>query len=98
MMAITLVLSTSMPAALATVWLWPTARNFCPRRVLITVELNRHRMPIKSHVITGTVMALWRAVLRKISPMAGTSVRTARNRTTPTVTAIRLRLIFLRVY
>ena len=53
-MAITRIRSTLMPDTLATVRLWPTARNCWPRRVRISALLNRHSRPTRAKVTMGT--------------------------------------------
>ena len=45
MMAIRRVRFTLMPEALATLRLWPTARNFCPNLVRMMTTLNTHNSP-----------------------------------------------------
>ena len=54
-MAMMRTLSTLMPAALATVRFWPTARNCWPRRVRISTTLNRHSSATMPKVAIGTL-------------------------------------------
>ena len=89
-MAMTRVLSTLMPAALATTRFWPTARNCWPRRVFMIITLNRQRMPTTRKVTTGTLTR------KKISLTAGNCTAMTQAASTATTTTRRRSGMLLR--